>query len=73
MKPTGFGALQVGDGYKFVFPKLPGSRAYIPVCSYLCLNNELLFWNILSHKSQAYIPFSVFRIFFLGGVESESF
>lgn len=45
----------------------------IPVCSYLCLNSELLFWNILSHRSHAYIPFSVFRVFFLGGVESESF
>lgn len=45
----------------------------VPVCSYLCRSRELLFWKILSHRSQAYIPLSVFLIFFLEGAESESF
>lgn len=45
----------------------------LPVCSYLCRRSELLFWKILSHRSQAYMPLSVFFIFFLGGPESESF
>lgn len=45
----------------------------LPVCSYLCLSSELLFWKILSHRSQAYMPLSVFFIFFLAGPESESF
>lgn len=45
---------------------------YIPVCSYLCLRRELVFWNVLSHKSHAYIPLSVFLIFFLQSSESLS-
>ncbi len=40
------------------------SKCDIPVCSYLCLRRELVFWNVLSHKSHAYIPLSVFLIFF---------
>lgn len=49
------------------------SASAVPVCSYLCLSSELLFWKILSHRSQAYMPPSVFFIFFLAGPESESF
>lgn len=43
-----------------------------PVCSYLCLSSELLFWKTLSHRSQAYVPLSIFFVFFLWGPESES-
>lgn len=49
-----------------------GLEQYIPVCSYLCLRRELLFWNVLSHKSHAYIPLSVFLIFFRDRQESGS-
>lgn len=47
-------------------------KAFIPVCSYLCRRRELLFWNVLSHKSHAYMPLSVFLIFFRDRQESES-
>lgn len=46
--------------------------AALPVCSYLCRSRELLFWNVLSHKSHAYMPLSVFLIFFRDRQESES-
>lgn len=48
------------------------SKSLIPVCSYLCRRRELLFWNVLSHKSHAYMPLSVFLIFFRDRQESES-
>ncbi len=42
----------------------------IPVCSYLCRSSELLFWKILSHRSQAYRPPTVFLFFFISGKSS---
>lgn len=48
------------------------SKCDIPVCSYLCLRRELVFWNVLSHKSHAYIPLSVFLIFFRASSDSLS-
>ncbi len=48
------------------------SKCDIPVCSYLCLRRELVFWNVLSHKSHAYIPLSVFLIFFRESSDSLS-
>lgn len=45
---------------------------HVPVCSYLCLSRELVFWNVLWHKSQAYIPLSVFLIFLLVSSDSLS-